>query len=223
MIKLIKRVIKMESDITNLFKEKNKSILLTTLKYDIEKNITSVLETMVNIFNNEFDTAITKVTSIYEDSGSTDSKKYITDTINRMKLDSYKEVEKLLNDKKVSLESILEQLDFTDERFQEYYDAVSETTEVLKNSLKKYCIEEVQKDAIFSFKENIENTIEEEKQSLALSRVEDYFTVRLYGKLESKLYMELELRDNNLLNKAREGYIRYHQIVEKTEERGEVN
>ncbi len=213
----------MEPDITNLFKEKNKSILLTTLKYDVEKNITSVLETMVNIFNNEFDTAITKVASIYEDSGNADSKKYITDTINQMKLDSYKEVEKLLNDKKQNLESILDQLDFTDQGFQEYYDAVSATTEVLKSSLKKYCIEEVQNEAIVSFKDNIETMIDVDKQSLALSRVEDYFTVRLYGKLESKLYMELELRDNNLLNKAREGYIRYHQIVEKTEDREEIN
>ena len=73
------------------------------------------------------------------------------------------------------------------------------------------------------FKDNIETMIDVDKQSLALSRVEDYFTVRLYGKLESKLYMELELRDNNLLNKAREGYIRYHQIVEKTEDREEIN
>ncbi len=222
MIRVIKRVIKMELDITNLFKEKNKSILLTTLKYDIEKNIASVLETMVNIFNNEFDTAIIKVTSIYEDSENMDSKKYITDTINQMKLDSYKEIESLLNDKKIRLEEILNHLEFTDEEFQKYYDMVTETTNDLKVALKKYCIEEVQKCALESFQNHIESVIDSLKQDLVLSRVRDYFTVRLYGKLESKLYMELELRDNNLLNKAREGYIRYQQIVEKTEDREQV-
>lgn len=212
----------MEQDVTSMFKEKNKEILLNTLKYDIEKNVTSVLETMVNIFNNEFDTAITKVTSIYEDGGNINSRKYITDTINQMKLDSYKEVEILLNNKKVNLEETLEQLEFTDIGFQKYYDAVAETTEVLKESLRKYCIDDVQRDAIESFQENIQIEICLEKRDVVLSRVQDYFTYRLYGKLESKLYQELELRDNNLLNKAREGYIRYQQIAQKTEEREEV-
>lgn len=212
----------MEQEITNLFKEKNKSILLNTLKYDIEKNITSLLETMVNIFNNEFDTAITKVSSIYEDSGEVNSQKYITDTINQMKLDSYKEVESLLNQKRTCLESVLDTVEFTDDGFQKYYDEISSTTEGLKDSLRKYCIEEVQKSALESFQKNIELTIDSLKQGLALSRVQDYFIYRLYGKLESKLYMELELRDNNLLNKAKEGYLRYQQIVQKTEERVEV-
>jgi len=168
MIRVIKRVIKMELDITNLFKEKNKSILLTTLKYDIEKNIASVLETMVNIFNNEFDTAIIKVTSIYEDSENMDSKKYITDTINQMKLDSYKEIESLLNDKKIRLEEILNHLEFTDEEFQKYYDMVTETTNDLKVALKKYCIEEVQKCALESFQNHIESVIDSLKQDLVL-------------------------------------------------------
>jgi len=79
--------------------------LLNTLKYDIEKNITSVLETMINIFNNEFNTAISKVCSIYEDGRNIDSKKYITEMINQMKLESYKEVEVLLNKKKEKIQS----------------------------------------------------------------------------------------------------------------------
>ena len=212
----------MEKDITTIFKEKNKAILLNTLKYDIEKNITSVLETMINIFNNEFNTAISKVCSIYEDGRNIDSKKYITDMINQMKLESYKEVEVLLNTKKEKLEGTLEIIDFNDEGFQQYYDVVSQTTENLKNSLKKYCIEDVQKTALDLFKRNIIEEIDDENRELVLSRVHDYFINRLYGKLEDKLYMELELRDNNLLNKAKEGYDRYQQIVEKTEDREQV-
>ncbi len=212
----------MEKDITTIFKEKNKAILLNTLKYDIEKNITSVLETMINIFNNEFNTAISKVCSIYEDGRNIDSKKYITEMINQMKLESYKEVEVLLNTKKEKLEGTLEIIDFNDEGFQQYYDVVSQTTENLKNSLKKYCIEDVQKTALDLFKRNIIEEIDDENRELVLSRVHDYFINRLYGKLEDKLYMELELRDNNLLNKAKEGYDRYQQIVEKTEDREQV-
>jgi len=212
----------MEKDIATIFKEKNKAILLNTLKYDIEKNITSVLETMINIFNNEFNTAISKVCSIYEDGRNIDSKKYITEMINQMKLESYKEVEVLLNTKKEKLEGTLEIMDFNDEGFQQYYDVVSQTTENLKNSLKKYCIEDVQKTALDLFKRNIIEEIDDENRELVLSRVHDYFINRLYGKLEDKLYMELELRDNNLLNKAKEGYDRYQQIVEKTEDREQV-
>lgn len=213
----------MNNDIAILFKEKNKSILQNTLKYDIEKNITSVLETMVNIFNNEFNTAISKVCSIYEDGRNIDSKKYITEMINRMKMESYKEVEVLLNSKKEKLEETLEVIEFNEEGFQKYYNIVSETTEVLKASLKKYCIEDVQKSALDLFKKNIIEEIDEENRELVLSRVHDYFVNRLYGKLEDKLYMELELRDNNLINKAKEGYIRYQQIVEKTEDREQVS
>lgn len=212
----------MEKDITTIFKEKNKAILLNTLKYDIEKNITSILETMINIFNNEFNTAISKVCSIYEDGRNIDSKKYITEMINQMKLESYKEVEVLLNTKKEKLEGTLEIIDFNDEGFQQYYDVVSQTTENLKNSLKKYCTEDVQKTALDLFKRNIIEEIDDENRELVLSRVHDYFINRLYGKLEDKLYMELELRDNNLLNKAKEGYDRYQQIVEKTEDREQV-
>lgn len=213
----------MNNDIASIFKEKNKSILLNTLKYDIEKNITSVLETMVNIFNNEFNTAISKVCSIYEDGRNIDSKKYITEMINQMKMESYKEVEVLLNSKKEKLEGTLEVIEFNEDGFQKYYDTVSETTETLKSSLKKYCIEDVQKSALELFEKNIIEEIDEENRKLVLSRVRDYFVNRLYGKLEDKLYMELELRDNNLLNKAKEGYIRYQQIVEKTEDREQVS
>lgn len=209
----------MGQDVANLFKEKNKSILLNTLKYDVEKNVTSLLETIVNIFNNEFDTAIYKIVSIYEDSGEVSSKKYITDTINRMKLDSYKEVENLLNDKKIRLEKMIDELEFSELGLKMYYELVQDTTNVLKDSLKKISIEEVQREAIIKFKQNIELVIDEEKKELVLFRVQDYFVNRLYRKLETKIYMEIEIRDNNLLNKAKEGYERYQQIVAKTESR----
>lgn len=208
----------MADDIAILFKEKNKSILLNTLHYDIEKNRTSVLESMVNLFNHEFDTAITKIISIYQDADAKNTEKFITDTINRMKLDSYKEMELLLNNKRVSLEERLEKVTFDDVGFQSYYDAIIDTTNIFKESFRKYCVDNIQKEALSKFRRNIKKNVDKEKQELILARVEDYFMYRLYGKLENKIYMELDLRDNNLLNKGKEGYLRYQEIVSKTEE-----
>ena len=41
----------MDKDIKEMFREKNKVILLNNLKYDLDKNINSLLETIINIFN----------------------------------------------------------------------------------------------------------------------------------------------------------------------------
>ena len=65
----------MDKDIALMFKEKNKSILINSLKYDIEKNITSLLETIINIFNLEFDSAIKNIISIYEDAELSNNEK----------------------------------------------------------------------------------------------------------------------------------------------------
>ena len=51
----------MDHYILNMFKEKNRNILINSLKYDIEKNITSLLETIINIFNHEFDVGIKNI------------------------------------------------------------------------------------------------------------------------------------------------------------------
>ena len=58
-----------------------------------------------------------------------------------------------------------------------------------------------------------------DKHDILLSRIQDYLFNRLYGKLENKIHMELTLRDNNLINKAKEGYLRYQEICSKTEEK----
>ena len=54
----------MDKDIKEMFREKNKVILLNNLKYDLDKNINSLLETIINIFNLEFDTAIKNILAI---------------------------------------------------------------------------------------------------------------------------------------------------------------
>ena len=69
------------------------------------------------------------------------------------------------------------------------------------------------------FERNVKKNIVPEKQEITLKRIQDYLQNRLYGKLETKLHMEIMLRDNNLINKAKEGYLRYQEICAKTEEK----
>ena len=102
----------MDHDILNMFKEKNKNILINSLKYDIEKNITSLLETIINIFNHEFDVGIKNIRSIYEDGEYTGRYRFVINTINQMKMDSYHEIEVQLEKKKLSLEEKVSQLEF---------------------------------------------------------------------------------------------------------------
>lgn len=209
----------MNSDIIEMFRQKNKQILITTLGYDIEKNMTSLLETITNIFNLEFDNAIKNIISIYEDANLFDSKKFITDTINQIKMDSYCEFERLLDNKKVKLEKVIEELEFDQAHINNYYDTVLETTTVLESDLKKYSISDVQKKAYDVFMKQIDSLENFDKHDILLSRIQDYLFNRLYGKLENKIHMELILRDNNLINKAKEGYLRYQEICSKTEEK----
>ena len=47
-----------------MFHEKNRLIIINNLKYDLDKNINSLLDTITNIFNLVFDTAIRNIISI---------------------------------------------------------------------------------------------------------------------------------------------------------------
>lgn len=209
----------MDKDIVEMFKEKNKQILVNSLEYDIDKNFTSLLETITNIFNLEFDSAIKNIISIYEDVEVNNNQKFITDVINQIKLNSYSELEILLDKKKGLLEETLAKIEFEEIYIQNYYDTVLETTKEIKEDFNKYSIITSRREAYSSFKKQIMEEMEEEKQELVLSRIQDYLNNRLFGKLETKIHMEIMLRDNNLINKAKEGYLRYQEICAKTEEK----
>lgn len=206
----------MDKDIKEMFREKNKVILLNNLKYDLDKNINSLLETIINIFNLEFDTAIKNILAINEDSGIVNSDKFITNSINEMKLASYEEIEKLLNIKKETLEKNINQLEFEEESLNDYYNKIFDTTRIFKDSFTEYSITNIQNKGIELLNKFILDKVDEEKEELALSRITDYLKNRLYGKLETKIHMELMLRDNNLINKAKESYLRFQEISNKT-------
>lgn len=206
----------MDRDIKEMFREKNKVILLNNLKYDLDKNINSLLETIINIFNLEFDTAIKNILAITDDAGIANSDKFITNSINEMKLASYEEIEKLLNIKKETLEQSINQLEFEKESLNDYYNNIFNTTKVFKDSFTEYFITNIQDKGIELLNKFILDKVDEEKEKLALSRITDYLKNRLYGKLETKIHMELMLRDNNLINKAKESYLRFQEISNKT-------
>lgn len=206
----------MDKDIKDMFREKNKVILLNNLKYDLDKNINSLLETIINIFNLEFDTAIKNILAITHDAGIINGDKFITNSINEMKLVSYEKIEKLLDAKKETLEKSIEQLEFNEECLNEYYESIFNTTKNFKYDLNKYCIINIQEKGSELFNEFILDKVDDEKETLAISRITDYLKNRLYGKLETKIHMELMLRDNNLINKAKESYFRFQEISNKT-------
>lgn len=206
----------MDKDLREMFKEKNKSILITNLKYDLEKNINSLLDTVTNIFNLEFDTAIIKIVAILEDSEIKNSNKFITDSINVMKLESFQKIEELLDKKKNTLLNKIDHLEFEEECLNEYYDTVFNTTKEFKDNLKEFSILDVQQKGLEILNGFVLEHVEEDKEQLAVSRVTDYLSNRLYGKLETKIHMEIMLRDNNLINKAKESYLRFQEITNKT-------
>lgn len=206
----------MDKDIVAMFKEKNKIILINNLKYDVEKNLDTMLETITNIFNNEFDIAITNIISINVDSGISNSDKFITDSINDMKVKSYEEIEKLLSVKKKTLSLAVGELEFEEQHLNDYYDLVLNTTKELKKNINSFSLNNIQEKGIELLNKFITEKVEEEKEKLAVSRITDYLKNRLYGKLETKIHMEIMLRDNNLINKAKESYLRYQEISLKT-------
>ena len=206
----------MDKDLKEMFKEKNRVILVSNLKYDLSKNIDSMLDTITNIFNLEFDTAIKKIVSILKDSCIVDANKFVTESVNKMKLESYNKIEELLSIKRDTLDSQVDNLEFEEESLNEYYETVFQTTKNFKDEFKNFSVLNIQKKGFESLNQFILDNVDSEREELTISRVSDYLENRLYGKLETKIRMELMLRDNNLINKAKESYLRFQAITSKT-------
>ena len=201
----------MDKDIQNIFKEKNREILITNLKYDLDKNIDSLMETLTNIFNLTFDEAIKKIETIFNDAKMLDEIKEITEIVNNMKLTSYRDLDTLIDDKKTIVLNNINSLKFTEKNMQEYYDIVFNTTKNVKDELKSSLSK-----ILINGNNDLEKLINSGEKELVVNRLNDYLNNKLYEKLETKIHMEIMLRDNNLINKAKEGYVRYQDICSKT-------
>ena len=201
----------MDKDIQKIFKEKNREILITNLKYDLDKNVGSLMETITNIYNLTFDEAIKKIETIFLDDNIEDSNKLITEVVNDMKLDSYQDLDSLINKKKLVILDNMKSLKFTENNMNEYYEMIFSTTKELKEKLEKSLLS-ILKNGYNELEKNINSS----NKDLVISRLSDYINNRLYEKLETKIHMEIMLRDNSLINKAKEGYLRYQEICSKT-------
>lgn len=206
----------MDDEIVQMFKEKNRAILITNLKFDIEKNIDVLLETVTNIFNLEFEIAIKNITSILLDSALEQRERQIIQYLNQMKLESYQNLEKAILKKKQLLAEAIDQLSFEEESMKEYYQLVSSTTSEISALLDRF----EQLPELAALIEKMENLTRlsdaEEEDNLAKQRVREYLNNRLYGKLEEKLFSAISVRDSNLINKAKESYLKYQEISLKT-------
>ena len=205
----------MDKDIQEMFRKKNREILITNLKFDLDKNIDSLLDTITNIFNLEFETAVKKINAIMLDANICDGLDYVTDTINAMKEKNYSDIETFIKEKKELLVNNIDILEFTEDEIKKYYDLVFDSTKLLINDLKKEFID-VADNKFKTFESYINNNKNVTNQELTIIRIKDYINNRLYGKLETKIHMEIMLRDNNLINKAKEVYLRYQEICSKT-------
>lgn len=205
----------MDKDIQEMFQSKNREILITNLKFDLDKNVASLLDTLTNIYNLEFDTAIKKIIAILNDGSILDADKFITDKINKVKIECYNSIEKQLLDKKNIILSKIDVLEFEESDMAKYYDLVFDSTKSFKEKLKEEA--KVIFDQIdIELEEYIIRVVNDDNKELVCSRVTDYLNNRLYGKLETKVHMEVMLRDNNLINKAKEVYLRFQEITSQT-------
>ena len=202
-------------DIDEIFKIKNREILISNLKYDLDKNVENLLGTITNMFNLEFDTAIKNMTTILSDSEIENADSFIARLVSEMKLKTYNYVDEIVKNKKDVLANNIDKLSFEEENMNKYYELVLETTKKLKEDINTYFKEIFEENDVKLDMFIVDNT-KSNKQDLANSRITEYLKNRLYGKIETKIHMEIMIRDNNLINKAKESYIRYQEITSRT-------
>lgn len=202
-------------DIDEIFKIKNREILISNLKYDLDKNVENLLGTITNMFNLEFDTAIKNMTTILSDSEIENADSFIARLVSEMKLKTYNHVDEIVKNKKDVLANNIDKLSFEEENMNKYYELVLETTKKLKEDINTYFKEIFEENDVKLDMFIVDNT-KSNKQDLANSRITEYLRNRLYGKIETKIHMEIMIRDNNLINKAKESYIRYQEITSRT-------
>lgn len=205
----------MDKDIQDIFKEKNKEILITNLKYDLDKNIGSLFETINNIFNLEFDTAVKKILTILEDGNYKSLDKDVFSIVNKIKLNNYESIDKLIQDKKKILIDKIDHLEFEENKMNDYFETVFDTTKNIKSEISKNFDKDI--EYVNALLNEYMINDKELNNDLTSIRMNDYLKNRLYEKLVTKLHMEIMLRDNNLINKAKEVYLRYQDICSRTE------
>lgn len=202
----------MDVDIKLMFEEKNKNILIDNLVFDLNKNVDSMCDTINNIFNMEFDLAVKNIMSVYQDYDKNIDIKKLNKKVEQIKKVILKETIKNINIKRNILSKLILSLDFKEETMETYYNEVEKTTLNFKNLYNESKFIELRRKN----KSELLILLDEYNNEFALTRIDNYFDIRLFEKLISKVISEVCLRDINLLNKAKESYIKYKEICEAT-------
>lgn len=206
----------MDREVQKMFEEKNKEIIKNNLQLDIERNIASLDDTLINIFNNNFDVAIKNIISMYEDSRYQESSSNVIKLMNKLKMDTYGILNKLITDKKDKLINKILDIDFKEKDMEEYYNLVFSTTDEMKTVFSSDDIFKLKDKCIKDFDNYSEKVLNDDAIYITKSRVNDYITYRLFGKIEERVNMEFTLRDNSLRNKGKESYEKFQDLSRKT-------
>lgn len=206
----------MDQEIISMFKEKNRSILIQNLKFDTERNIDSLLETLKNIIMNDFDIAKKNIKLIFDDYECEISDEKMCCILDTAQSESYKIIEEVICNKKNSIIRDIDELSFEEESMNNYYSLIDGTTIVIQKKLGT----DIFSDVIFNINSKLlkfTNKLKDENiKSLLENRIKDYINIRLYKKLEDKILSTVRIRDNNLINKGKESYDKYQEISKKT-------
>lgn len=198
----------MDKDIQEMFSKKNREILIHNLELDIERNMDVLNDTLTNIFNLQFDIAIKNIFSIYDND---DLKQEITKILVLLKSKSFILLNNGINVKRDYLLEQIKKLEFEEKQMDAYYkmvfDTTNDTVSILDNEdvllLIEKCINDLQNASLSD-------------NELVNKRIDDYIYTRLFGKLKEKVCEEFLIRDNNLINKGKESYLKYQELEERT-------
>lgn len=206
----------MDREVQKMFEEKNKEIIKNNLQLDIERNIASLDDTLINIFNNNFDVAIKNIISMYEDSFYHESSSTVIKLMNKLKMDTYGILNKLITDKKDRLINKISDIEFKEKEIDEYYNLVFSTTDEMKKIFVSDDIYKLKDKCIKEFNSYSEKVLNDDGIYITKSRINDYINYRLFGKISERVNMEFTLRDNSLCNKGKESYEKFQDLSRKT-------
>lgn len=206
----------MDQEIISMFKEKNRSILIQNLKFDTERNIDSLLETLKNIIMNDFGVAKKNIKLIFDDYDCDVSDEKLCVILDSAQNKSYKIIEDIVSSKKQSIIIDIDKLSFEEESMYNYYSLIDGTTNVIQEMLVANLFSDVVADMSKQLLKFICMIKNENVRILVQNRIRDYINIRLYKKLEDKILSTIRIRDNNLINKGKESYDKYQEISKKT-------
>jgi len=203
----------MDKDIQEMFRKKNREILIKNLKLDIERNIDSEEESLSNMFNYQFDTCIRNISSMYDQS---DVDKEVTKAIILLKTRLFFDLKNIIDKRKDVLLDFVDHLEFEEEEMKNYYDFVFETKNNVLSFLESDEVKELLNLCIASLDVINQKVFNEDLEKIVSSRIYDYIHIRLFGKLKTNILNEFLIRDNNLSNKGRESYEKFQELESRT-------